>query len=220
MLNKNQTTAIVFLAGLFLAFQLYSQRGLVPSADAVYFITPVVSGLLMALAVFDRWAWHWPIVRQLLARSRPDLRGTWRGSLTSSWVDPATKEPIAPLETFLVVRQTFSSLSIRLLTAESASEALAAEVVAASDATSKVVWVYRNEPRSAARSHSEIHFGGACVNVVNSGSPSSLEGHYWTDRSGAQTTGELWFAERVSARAESYSDAQAAFARGRRRTRR
>jgi hypothetical protein len=207
MLNRSQVTAIVGVAGLALAVQLVLQRGLVPSSDWTAYISPAVSAVLVGLSIFDRWAWRWPLVR-VLGGSRPDLRGIWKGTVVSSWVNPETNEPLPPIEAYLVVRQTFSTLSLRLHTAESWSESSTADVLRASDATCQVAWVHRNDPRMTVRHRSEIHYGAGCLRIVGQDNPTGLEGHYWTDRG---TKGEMHFSSRVWAVADNFSVARTAF---------
>ena len=61
---------------------------------------------------------------------RPVIDGTWKVQLRSNWKDPiAAGATVAPIEGYMVVRQTFSTLSMRLLTAESHSELVGTEIV-------------------------------------------------------------------------------------------
>ncbi len=146
----------------------------------------VVGVLLLLLVAFDVWAWRFRILHGWFV-PRPDLRGTWRVELQSDWKDPKTGAVIGPIVAYLVVRQTFSSLSIRMLTAESASELVAAEINKAGDGTYRLAAVYRNEPKLSVRDRSPMHYGALVLDVQ--GDPvEGLAGYYWTDRS---SRGEL-----------------------------
>ena len=80
------------------------------------------------------------------------------------------------------MRQTFSTLSVQLLTVESASEMVAAEITKAADSTYRLAAVSRNQPKLTARDRSPIHYGAIMLDVQ--GEPvASLSDHYWTDRS-------------------------------------
>ena len=79
----------------------------------------VVGILILLQVVFDRWLWRVPAVARVLRC--PVLRGTWKGQLRSTWEDSKTGQRIEPIDVFLVVRQTYSTVSIRLMTAESSS---------------------------------------------------------------------------------------------------
>lgn len=146
----------------------------------------VVGVLLLLLVIFDIWAWRWRLLRGWFV-PRPDLRGTWRVELRSNWKNPATKVGVGPIVAYLVIRQTFSTLSVRMLTDESTSELVAAEINKANDGTYRLAAVYRNEPNLSVRDHSPIHFGAFVLDVQ--GDPAKdLVGHYWTDRN---TRGEV-----------------------------
>src|SRR4051794_39187360 len=100
---------MAILAATFLA------RGHFPQTLSEW-IAPVgpavtVAGLL--LLAFNRWIWHFPGIRKL--HGRPVLRGTWHGELASQWMDPETSRRVPPdPDVFLVVRQTFWTVSVRL----------------------------------------------------------------------------------------------------------
>src|SRR5258707_15862297 len=76
----------------------------------------VVTGVSIALLLWERWIWSWRVFRPWLT-TRPDLRGTWKGHLVSNWVNPMTEEGRGEIEAYLVIRQTYSTFDIRLLTA-------------------------------------------------------------------------------------------------------
>jgi len=150
----------------------------------------VITGLLGVVWCFDQWLWRLPLVRAWFG-SPPNLRGTWKATLRSNWVDPSGQR-IAPIEAYAVIRQTYSSLFMRLLTKESSSESLAAAFDHASDGGWSLVTVYRNTPGPFVVHRSRPHFGG----VILSGRgrrPTTLQGQYWTDR---DTRGELHMTSR------------------------
>lgn len=146
----------------------------------------VVGALILILAAFDRWLWrsHW--LHGWFVK-RPYIRGTWLAYLKSQWTDPKTGESPPTIKAFIAIRQTYSLLSMRLMTEESASELLGAELACAADGTYKVAGVYRNEPRLAVRDRSPIHYGAVILGVEGF-PPERLAGHYWTDR---DSRGEL-----------------------------
>lgn len=144
----------------------------------------VVSALplvvVVAFAVFDNWLWEIEAVRRLAGR--PQLNGTWRGDLTSLQSDDDGREvQHEPIPIYLVVEQTFLTIRICLLSAESKSRSIGAllERHGAQDYT--VYYHYTNLPGLRARGGSPAHAGGARVEAggIN---PSRLEGEYWTDR--------------------------------------
>jgi hypothetical protein len=151
----------------------------------------VVTVLGLLLLAFDKWLWRFRLLHPWFV-DRPYIRGTWKGQLTSQWVDPKTNQPLGPIEVYLVVRQTFSSIHLRLITRQSSSESLANNIPKEPDGVYTIASIYRNTPKIPNRVISEIHHGGVILQVL--GDPvHALEGHYWTDRG---TLGELRFVEK------------------------
>lgn len=127
----------------------------------------VVGFLVLVLVIFDIWAWKWCVWRGWLVKV-PNLNGTWKGSVESKWVNPATGTTPERIEAYYVVRQNYSRLSIRLLTAESDSELVTGNICRNEDGTFNVVGVFRNSSRMSQRSKSPIHYGGIVLKVVGS----------------------------------------------------
>jgi len=151
----------------------------------------VVTVLTLLLLAFDKWLWCFRILHPWFV-DRPYLKGTWKGVFVSSYIDPATQKPVPPIEAYLVIRQTYSVIHLRLITKESASESLANNIPKGEDGVYSVASVYRNTPQLVVRDRSPIHHGALLIRVE--GDPAvSLTGEYWTDR---MTRGELRFMEK------------------------
>src|ERR1700690_2515082 len=78
-------------------------------------LSTVVTLVLYAVMAFDLWLWKIPLLHGWFVK-RPVIDGTWKVEIRSNLKDPATGAGIPPVEGFMVVRQTFSTLSMRLLT--------------------------------------------------------------------------------------------------------
>jgi hypothetical protein len=131
-------------------------------------------------AIFDYWLWRVGPIKSMV--KRPDLNGTWKGTLTSLRADYSGQEvPHAPIPIFLVIRQSYLDLSITLLSQESRSRSIAAlvQVNHADDFT--VYYHYTNTPSLPFRDRSPVHSGGAHLDIAGV-SPRTLDGEYWTDR--------------------------------------
>src|SRR5438477_619196 len=129
------TTQLKVLIGLVVviwALALIAQGQPVP-LDYLKAFSYAVTGVSFALLLWERWLWSGRLFRPWLT-TRPDLRGTWKGWLASDWVDPVTKQGRGDIECYLVIRQTFSTLDLRLLTEESGSISLSANIVADGEA--------------------------------------------------------------------------------------
>jgi hypothetical protein len=163
--------------------------------------------MVIVLLVFDKWVWKWRLLHSWLVPFQ-DLNGTWKGVLQTSWQDPTTLQQPGPIEVVLVVRQTYSTLSARLLTAESESDLLIGKIVVVEDGVADLIGVYRNTPKQSLRERSPIHNGALRLRLE--GEPvTALRGEYWTDRN---TRGELRLLEHVSAKAHSFEHARTLFA--------
>ena len=88
----------------------------------------IVGGVLgITVLLFEHYFWHLRLLHGWFVR-RPDIRGTWRVSLQSDWVNPATSVKAPPLDCYMGITQTFSKLQLHLMTPESESWLLADRV--------------------------------------------------------------------------------------------
>jgi hypothetical protein len=169
-------------------------------------LSPIGPGVVIATAalwLFDRVLWRMPGIRQLTGR--PLLDGTWHGSLATEWVDPETGQTKPPDDSvFLVVRQRFWQISVRLLTRESSSASVFAELNRDRDGVCQLTYLYSNVPIPSVRHRSEIHYGAAIL-AAPKDSAAGIEGDYFTDRS---SSGRMRFGVRVRHHAETYAAAQ------------
>lgn len=159
----------------------------------------VVGVLVLVLSVADKWLWRLRWLRPWLF-NMPDLRGTWKVTIHPTAPTTSPTEVIA----YMVIRQTLSTISLRLFTPESQSETLSARVVRCDDGTCNVAGVYRNIPRLQVRDHSPLHHGALLLSVQGD-PPRSLAGQYWTDR---LSQGELTLSAKTSTLAHSFEEGQ------------
>ena len=163
-------------------------------------IGPAVTVAATGLWLFDRVAWRWPGIRRL--HGRPVLHGTWHGELASDWVNPKTSQGIPPdPNVFLVVRQRFWHVTVRLLTKESSSASMLANFKAAADGVHQLIYVYANTPRPEVRHRSELHYGAVVLGAPRDANQ-GVEGHCFTDR---KTRGEMRFRTRFTSMVETYT---------------
>ena len=163
MLSRLHLSAILLLAALIWGAMLVIEGVAVSGAWFRPFST-VVGGILLVLVAFDLWAWRFRFLHGWFV-PRPDIRGTWMVELRSDWKDPSTGHATAPRIVYLAVRQTFSTLSIRMMTAESESRLVTAEITKAADGVYRVAGVYVNEPKLSVRDRSPIHYGAFLLDV-------------------------------------------------------
>ena len=170
------------------------------------FLSAAVLVATIALGVWDRWLWSLPLV-QRIPRVPRDVRGTWRGTLTSFWTDPATAERPDPKIVFLAIRQSASQLTAVLFTDESSSRSSLASL--SDDGTGvSLAYMYLNRPDSRFEHRSRMHNGSVFLEIT--GRPASrIRGRYWTDR---DSRGELDFDQRKSRTVDDFREATMLFA--------
>jgi hypothetical protein len=207
MNDQRYIKAIIFVAATIWAILLYVnheaiQPGFLGPLSAV---TTIVVYLALA---FERWLWKLPFLQGWVVK-KPVIAGTWKVVIHSNWVDPQTGESKPQFIGFVVIRQTLSTLSMRLLTEESSSFLIGTEIVCDADGLYCVSGVYRNEPRLEFRHRSDIHDGALLLTVTKDSKSLKMEGHYWTDRSPKQTKGSMLLTDRTKQKFQSFSAAKA-----------
>jgi hypothetical protein len=204
-MTGTQVKAFVGLIFLATAVVLVVQ-GHPPSKDYWRPFSTVVTIVAFALLLWERYLWRWPILR--LLGKRPNLRGTWKGILQSDFEDPETKKRHKPVEVYLVVRQTYSTLDVRLFSKESSSVSLSANLSADSAGIYTLAVTYLNTPNALKLERSPISHGGMLLNLRGDSSVQQLDGKYWTDR---KTLGEVTLTLRVKRICHHFAGASQAF---------
>ncbi|TGM74399.1 hypothetical protein EHR01_10590 [Leptospira mtsangambouensis] len=171
------------------------------------FIKPfslVVGTISVFVTVFNKYLWSWKIFRGWYV-DRPDLRGTWKLELKSDWINPNTGKPIPTILGFVTIRQTLTSLTFRLFTTESESKSIAYSIEKEEDDQFKLNIIYQNQPEIELQGKkSEIHHGSFMLKISGN-PPSSLKGHYWTDRG---TRGTIILNDRIEKTSDNYNHAK------------
>jgi hypothetical protein len=174
-------------------------------AEWLRFFSAAVLVAATVLALWERVLWKWPAAQRMKSVPR-NVGGTWKGTLTSYWVDPATGQPPPPKPAYLVVRQTASTVSAALLTDESRSRS-SFGVVTILDGAASLDYMYLNRPDPSVEHRSRMHHGSTSLDIT--GRPATrLRGRYWTDR---DSKGELDFTERRPNIVDDYDQARALF---------
>lgn len=165
--------------------------------------------VFLATLALNMWDWVlWRVGPVQRLRSVPrNVRGTWKGELTTFWEDPDTGERPAPKTAYLVVRQTASSVSTVLLTDEAKSYSTLARVHTDTDIPT-LEYLYEGWPDSRVEDRSRAHRGSTVLDIA--GTPATrLKGRYWTDRN---SRGELVFTGRDKRHlADDYDSAESLF---------
>jgi hypothetical protein len=179
------------------------------SAGLLKPLSTVTSIVVFTTLAFDLWLWKLPVLHGWFVK-RPVIDGTWKVEIRSNWSNATAggSALVAPVEGYMVIRQSFSTLSLRLLTQESSSELVGAEIVCSADGLYCISGVYRNEPRLQVRGRSAIHYGAVWLRIIDE-KYKRIEGHYWTDR---KTAGEIELANRQKQKFQDFISARAYYA--------
>lgn len=174
MVTRLQLTTIVAVTWSLWAGYLLSDGQSLP-ANWFKPINAVVSCVFLLLLAFEHWIWKWKLLQGWLI-NRPNISGTWRAI-----IEPVGDTESESVNCLMAIKQTYSRLSLRLLTLESKSDTVTAQILMLENGYFQVVGVYRNEPSIQHRLNSPIHNGSFVLDLVGN-PPIELEGHYWTDR--------------------------------------
>ena len=207
MFTRSHIVSFVIITVSLWCLVLVVQGKQILSFDYLSPFSIVISLLVVIYYIFSKWAWAWRIFHGWYVR-RPDLRGTWRVKLLSNWPDTESDREKTIIIGFATIRQTLTSLSIRLMTEQSKSGLVAHSIELKDDGIYQATAIYRNEPRIEFQGEqSEIHHGALLLEIIGS-PPAEMDGHYWTDRF---TRGTILFNERRSELCDTYQSAKTAF---------
>src|SRR5438552_13608177 len=113
MISHRQLQVLVMTVLAALAVVLFMQGKGVPLKDFYNAFSYVVTATAFTFVLWERYLWHWwPFYPYL--HKKPDLRGTWKGQLDSNYEDRDTCQTKPPIEVYIVVRQTYSTIDLRL----------------------------------------------------------------------------------------------------------
>jgi hypothetical protein len=161
-------------------------------------------GLTMSVVVagalaYEKWMWRWPLLNRL--SGRPDLNGTWKAQQSSSF-HPADGEPI---ECYLSITQTLSSIRVLGLYDVSNSTAMAA-ALSEQDDMLVLSYLFRSQKRILQQGDNPTQRGAATL-VVARHPQLQLEGDYWMEHG---TRGQIVTVGRARQRFHTFASARAA----------
>ncbi|HUQ63890.1 MAG TPA: hypothetical protein VM121_09055 [Acidimicrobiales bacterium] len=200
MKGRLQVQAVVFVTVLVFAVGMLA-TGDNPNPAWLKFYSYAVTAAVALVTAWDRWLWRLVISQKVAAVPR-NLNGTWKGVLTTFWVDPETGVVPPPKPAFLVVRQTATTVSATMITDQMRSVSSLASLSGV-DGQRSLEYMYLSRPDSRYEMHSRIHHGSTSLDVTGI-PPDRLRGRYWTNR---DSRGELDFTERRGGFADTYDTA-------------
>lgn len=155
------------------------------------------SALVLAVLAFDRWAWRWPGIRKLTGR--PVLHGTWKTELRTSYEGRKDET----IESYLVIRQTYSTICIDMLFDRSQSTSMNGDLVT-ENGRCVLYYVFRSDKQTLERDENPPARGAAQLTVARRPAV-RLEGDYWMEHG---TRGRIATLGRSRVHYDSFKDAQ------------
>ena len=136
---------------------------------------------ILVVTLWDVWLWRQPFVHRFAGR--PVLAGTWRATLKPTDDSHIPRDGTrGPIDAYVIITQSYWSITVRQYTVESRSESKAAMWSGGSPSSSKTLtFTFANRPKQGLESRSRGHLGTAAVDVVGT-QPRILSGYYFTDR--------------------------------------
>ena len=118
----------------------------------------------------------------------PNLNGTYKGFIHSTWIDPKTNQRPDPIPAILTVEQSFLHISCAMRTAEMNSISLVSDFyLDKPNQIKKLYYSYDSNPLQTVKERSPQHCGTMAFNIIEQ-PYLKLQGEYW---SGRKTTGEI-----------------------------
>ena len=162
-------------------------------------LSTVVTIDLIFCWLFVSFLWKLRIFKKWLV-SFPNLNGTWKGEIRTTWTDPETGERPGPIPAILTIKQSFLNISCVMRTAEMTSRSLTSDfVLDKENQLERLVYTYDSNPIETVRERSPQHCGTMDFEVVREDEKIKLKGGYWTGR---KTTGtikmDFWTKEQIN----------------------
>ena len=188
---KTNVALWVLLAVSFLLFFLIYRIQGSPALNlkTIFRILPTVVALdLILYGIFASFLWKLRILKNWLVPF-PNLNGTWRGHIRTTWIDPETDERPEPIPAILTIKQSFLRVSCVMRTAEMTSRSLVSNfVIDKQNQLERLIYTYDSNPIETVKERSPQHYGTISVDIPRESKNAKLAGGYWTDR---KTTGTI-----------------------------
>lgn len=188
---KIQAALWVLLAFSFaVSYAIYHIQGS-PDLDLkriLQILSIVVSIDLVFYWLFTRFLWKLPVFKGSLVPF-PNLNGTWKGEIRTTWTDPETGERPGSIPAILTIKQSFLNVSCVMRTAEMTSRSLTSNfVLDKENQIEKLIYTYDSNPIQTVKERNPQHCGTMAFEIVREDKKIKLAGGYWTDR---KTTGTI-----------------------------
>jgi hypothetical protein len=191
MKNINLKTSLLLIVGISIItlfiLARYKAMETFTLQDALKMVPKIVTIDMIIIAAFSSYLWKWKIFKGWLVPF-PNLNGTWKGEIHSTWQDPVTGQRPDPIPTILTIKQSFFKVSCVMRTGEMTSHSCIADfILNKEDQVKRLCYTYDSNPISKVKERSPQHCGTTVLDIIEN-STKKLRGHYWTGR---KTTGDI-----------------------------
>lgn len=183
MFNSDWYIRILVLLGLLFFCLLFFLTGMsdLSVADILRKVSSSTMLVLLFHYCFENYLWRCKWLRPLIVKV-PNLHGTWKGNLQSSWIDPETGNALAPIDITVYIKQSFSSISVEIHTDKMISTSYIAGFRTDSETgLQELCYTYSSKAHLATRENNPWHDGTTKLTIYE-GQSICLTGEYWTAR--------------------------------------
>jgi len=177
--SHERTVVPLLLAGASMGsayFLTHVVLAALPFAPPWWIDIPSVVGLYHGFhALFDKYLWRVPVLRRIGLVKVPDLDGTWKGHIASSFDAYKTKRDVT-----IEIRQSWKQISINLATQNSKSHSLTAAILTENPNAILISYEYLSEPRPDVASTMHAHRGTTRLTLAPD--KKALDGEYYSGR--------------------------------------
>ncbi|MGJ5204369.1 hypothetical protein [Bradyrhizobium sp. HKCCYLR20261] len=192
LLARKTQVLIVVSLGIVAAWALEGVYSLVAGPSSLLHwlsLAAFIVGTVLTTAANVAWRFIWKRFPIIEKNTFPDLNGSWTGNFHSTWIDPETKQGIAPRPVTITIRQSLFATSVKLETGESTSHSSRCLLESVPEQRLFRIWYsYNNTPRAQVQHRSAPHEGVALLQMDYDANPNRLTGTYYTAR---KTTGDI-----------------------------
>lgn len=177
---------VIAVAGILAAWGLNRVFQVVHIIPPWWFDAPAAFGFYeLFYNIFNRWGWRWSIFRKIGLVRIPDLKGEWKGHLTSSFDKHGTE-----YEATIEIYQNWREISITLETPHSKSRSIIAAITINNPSEVILGYEYLNEPKANAIDGMHAHRGTVHLTLAKTKNRVFLNGDYYSGRD-RQNYGDL-----------------------------
>ncbi len=170
--------------------------------NTVKFLPLVVFLDALSVGVFSKYLWKYKVFKNWLVPF-PNLNGTWKGTIHTTWIDPETKHRPDPIPAIITINHSFSNISCVMRTAEMSSYSFQSSfLIDKENQVKKLLYSYSSKPIPTVKDRSPQHDGSVEFDIIEV-PVLKLVGDYSTTR---KTTGHIKMEYWKKDKLEEYPD--------------